>query len=205
MISKSFDFRNYIIKDFSHSFESGFIYGIAGRNGAGKSTLMKMLSGLISPTKGDINIVINGTQFSPDELKGEYGFSAPYLDIYEEFSPNELVKIYSDFRSQKYDLNRFQELLEIYDLATKSELPIQSYSSGMKQRVKLILSLLFENKILFWDEPGSNLDQKGIDINLELIKEKNRSGTLCILASNDSRELDICDKIIDIDEIFSSN
>lgn len=193
-LSKSYDLKRYIFKDLTHNFYESNIYGISGPNGSGKSTFLQTVSGLISPTKGTVQL----NDGYLETIKGKFGFCSPYLNLYEEFSPLEMAKIYSKLRSSRFDKIRFDSLIESYKLSKSTNNPIKSFSSGMKQRVKLILAFLFDDQLVFLDELGTNLDLEGLETTLELTRARKIKNKLTLIASNDQRELEICDEVIEI-------
>lgn len=164
------------------SFElSNTSVAITGKNGAGKSTLLQIIAGYLSPSEGEI--LINGDK--NDEHDVNISFVAPYMEIIEEFTLNEWLTFHSKFRKPQVS---FAEMAELASIPLHKS--IATFSTGMKQRAKLITAFYFENDILFMDEPTANLDSEGFDWwgrNSENLKNK-----LIFIASNDPREIARC-------------
>lgn len=200
-ISKSYSSNKYILKNISFEGKNGDIIGICGPNGSGKSTLVKIIAGINSTTKGSIIWKIGSEQIHKEEYFRYFGFVAPYLNIYEEFTPVELIKVVSRIRQESISKSKIDELLELFLLEKHNNKLIRNFSSGMKQRMKLLLSVLHSPVVLIYDEPTTNLDEIGIKLVNQLIEEQvNREG-LVFLASNNEEELRFCNKRIFVNNI----
>lgn len=198
-LSKVVNQNELVFKNISYRFESGKRYSLIGPNGSGKSTLLKIISNNIKPTKGRVVYNIDGQTISNDKSYQYYGFIAPYLSIYEELLPLEHIKIISKIRKIPYSTQKGMELLEEFQLEKHYLKPIRFFSSGMKQRMKFLLSILHSPSILFLDEPFSNLDEKGIEIFSRNIDNYTKNGIL-IIASNDIREIALTNFSINIQD-----
>ena len=162
---------NFIFKDLNFVFYPENIYSINGNNSSGKSTFLKLISGYISPNKG--KIIYNNS-------KNAITFAAPYSNLIEEMNLNELLKfkrVFSRFINN-FDEKKFKEIIEI-DKFKK----IKFFSSGIKQKIKLALAILFDSKVILLDEPCSNLDMDNIKWFQNLINNYKKD-RLIIVASN---------------------
>ena len=197
-LEKRFDeyFKVFSGVDFHLSNSSSL--AITGPNGSGKSTLLKIMAGVLSKTSGELTFKINGDNLRNNELHRHFSFVAPYLNIYEEFTPLELIKLYCKFKRRSFYEHRFNNLLDIFKLKKRQNEQINSFSSGMKQRMKYILAFHHQNEIILLDEPFTNLDIHGIDILKEMIHESNKNGSAIVIASNDDREIELCSNILDL-------
>jgi heme exporter protein A len=197
-ITKTFG-RRLVFKNINFSFSKNGIYGISGSNGSGKTTLLKIAANLLSPTKGTI-VYKNSDKIIPSaDINNYVGFMAPYLVLYDEFSPMENFKHFAKIRGISFSKEKVENLLEELNLSTRKDESLKVYSSGMKQRVKFIFSLIHLPKLLLLDEPTSNLDEKGKNIVYDLI-EKEKKDRITIIASNDIKELELCEQIINVEE-----
>ncbi len=97
-LTKSFG-RRLIFKDINFTWERSGIFGISGPNGSGKSTLVKIIAGLLSPTKGKIIHKNSDKEIIPEKLHDRIGFVSPYLVLYEEFSAWENLQIFAHKRN----------------------------------------------------------------------------------------------------------
>lgn len=196
-ITKTFG-RRLIFKEINFDFVSGKIYGFSGRNGSGKSTLVKIAAGLISPTNGKVIHKDSDNEIIPEKLHNHIGFVSPYLVLYDEFNAEENLYHFSKIRGIKFDKERVDYLLNEFELLPRKKDLLKSYSSGMKQRIKFIFALLHSPKVLFFDEPTSNLDSSGKEKVYEII-EKESKNNLVIIASNEEHDLALCIEVLEIE------
>jgi ABC-type multidrug transport system ATPase subunit len=173
------------------------IYGVSGMNGSGKTTLLQMLAGLIPPSKGQIQYWAT-EQLIPEENWYQYvSYAAPYADVYEYMNLSELFYHYKSLKVFEKEFC-FTDFVELVYLQSHEHKLIKTYSSGMKQRLKLGLSILSRSGVLFLDEPQSNLDQRAKEWFCELLKLY-RNKKIIIIASNETQDFEIADKIISLD------
>jgi ABC-type multidrug transport system ATPase subunit len=198
-ISKAFSSSKFIFENIDLNLVSGDCIAITGHNGSGKSTLLKILSGILKQTKGKVEYFESGKKINKDEFKVIYGFVAPYLNLYEEFHPVEHLKIFSKIKDIDFDTEYYKELLHRFNLFEARRKPIRDFSSGMKQRMKFIMSLQHRPSVLFLDEPTSNLDEEGIKTVNEIVQEFKKDNKLIIMATNESREKALCNKFYSLE------
>ncbi|MFO7847216.1 MAG: heme ABC exporter ATP-binding protein CcmA [Balneolaceae bacterium] len=195
-LSKSFG-NHRVLSEFTFTLASG-ITGIAGPNGSGKSTLLRCLSGLSRPTSGKIEWKLNGKTVPGSDLTTHLGYVAPYVQLYEELTARENLKFIRDLRAGQTTIKE-PDLLKEFELSGFIDTLFGELSSGQQQRVKLAAAAIHQPAILCLDEPGTNLDEAGHTL-VKKISEKciDQKG-LVLLASNQSRELDLCDRIINVE------
>lgn len=196
-LSKIVNQNELVFKNITYTFEQNKKYALVGPNGSGKSTLLKILSNNIKPTNGQVEYEIDGKIIPNYQSFNYYGFVAPYLSIYEELLPLEHIKIVAKIRKINYSKEMAMELLRDFELEKHYLKPIRFFSSGMKQRMKFLLSILHKPSILFLDEPFSNLDEIGMKIFEKYINNYTKNGIL-IIASNDKREISLTDFSLNI-------
>lgn len=164
----------------SFKMERGETYAILGPNGSGKSTFLKILSGQQSPDSGTISY----EHSDAERVYSKLNFTAPYIDIPEEFSFSELLKFHANFKKPIFSAEKMVNKCGLGAFKDKS---IKEYSSGMKQRVKLALNLFFEAELRLFDEPCSHLDAQGYSWFHEQKAAIEKDSITCI-ASNDKNE-----------------
>ena len=185
----------WIFRHLDYKFLPNTAYAILGHNGSGKSTLLNMLSGYLSPSEGAITYSIGEKVISPDLLYQHLSFTAPYLELIEEFTLGEQVQYHNRFREMNTaSVNNFIDRLYLTKAKNKF---VKDFSSGMKQRLKLGLAIYTAAPLLLLDEPTTNLDQEGIDWYLEHVNQ-NRKNRLVVISSNVSHEYSFCDFKINI-------
>lgn len=186
-----------VIKKLSFEADSG-VYGISGPNGSGKTTLMRCLSGLMRPSSGSVEWIIEGKPADRFQMRRNIGLAGPWLQLYREMSCFENLEFVGQLHNLDNLRYRIDQCLDRVGLADLKHQGYGELSSGQQQRLKIASAIIHEPKILLLDEPGTNLDQSGFDMVRELLKESRNLGRLVILASNESSELDLCDHIISV-------
>lgn len=176
-IGKKFG-RNWIFRNQNFEIKSEDVTIITGKNGAGKSTLLQIIAGYLTPSHG--SILVDGIKV--DEQRHETAFIGPYTELIEEFTLEEFLNFHQQFRTP---------VCSVEEMADSASIPlnkvIQDFSTGMKQRAKLITAFFYENDAIFMDEPTSNLDVEGFHWwENQLDKLKN---PIIIIASNDKNEI----------------
>lgn len=201
---KSFFKREYVyvdaVKDISFSIEKGEIVGYIGPNGAGKSTTIKMLSGILLPTAG--NIKVNG--FDPFKDRKKYVSNIGVVfgqrsqlawDIPAEDTFDLLRDIYK-LDDKKYQKNK-KELVNLLGINEIIKKPVRSLSLGERMRCEIAASLLHEPKILFLDEPTIGLDAVSKKIVRDFILKINKEKKVTIiLTTHDMMDIDTLAKRI---------
>ncbi len=189
--------RRLIFDGIDYSFQSSHVYGISGPNGSGKSTLVKIISCLISPTKGKIKHSFEGKVIEEEELHNFLGFVSPYLFLYDEFTAEENLQHISKVRGIKFNKERSDFLLNEFNLYERRSDLLRGFSSGMKQRLKFAFALLHEPQLLILDEPTSNLDYSGKEKVYEFIKSEGKT-KLVLIASNEEADLALCERVLEL-------
>lgn len=184
--------QRLVWRDISCEIQSGEIWGITGKNGSGKTTLLRALCGLLTPSSGSITFAFNGITRASEEIIQHCGFVAPYLTLYEEFTPLELCSNIAAMRGIAFDPKRTLLLMEHFSIEARKDDILRGFSSGMKQRIKYVLAFLFHSPLLVLDEPMTNLDEAGMNAVEVLIQQHHAQGGACIIATNDSRDLALC-------------
>lgn len=197
-LSKSFDGFRTVFSSINAELRNGEVLGVIGWNGSGKSTLMKIFSGTLMPSSGSLTFHYDGNMLDKEFLPMHIGFIAPYLTVYEEFSPKEHARIFCEMSGVNFDESWYESLIAIVGLKEHESRPIKAFSSGMKQRVKYLLAMMRKNPILLLDEPSTNLDSKGQDIFRTILNMQKEMGGGTIIATNEQAETQFCDRIISL-------
>lgn len=203
-ISKSIKRKN-IIKNINFEIKEGDICGFVGPNGAGKTTLIRIITGLIKPTKGAIYINNYDVNIKRKEALSSLGaiVEAP---IFFEYLTGEQALLNLSLLNLDYTKKQREEIvkesLKIVGLYERRNEKISTYSLGMKQRLGIAQSLLNNPKIIILDEPANGLDPMGMIELRELILKLNKDKNITFFIS--SHLLDelqkICDKLVIIKE-----
>ncbi|AOR23513.1 ABC transporter ATP-binding protein [Clostridium taeniosporum] len=187
-----------ILKDINLNINEGKIFGIIGPNGVGKSTLLRCLNGIYKPTKGEVKYNEENVYDNP-RIKENIGFVADENIFFYNFKVKEVLKYYK-YAYKNFDINRFNELNEIFKLPLNKF--VFQFSKGMKMRLSLALAFSIKAKYLILDEPTSGLDPivKNKLLKIFIDEVANNNSTI-IISSHHLGELErICDEVAILDE-----
>lgn len=194
-LSKAFNQR-IVFQELTFHIRSGSRQAITGANGSGKSTLLKIISGGLLPSSGSVQYAVQGHDIDEDTLYKHVHFVAPYNTVIEELNLSELFKLHHSLGLLR-SFEKYSQWKEKLDYPFHPERQIKTFSSGMKQRVKLGLALLDDRPLILLDEPGSNLDVQGKRWFYDLMKELKPTQTL-VIASNDPAEIEFCESSLNV-------
>lgn len=151
----------------------------------------------LSASEGSIVYRLSNQTISPDEIHQHLTLAAPYMDLIEEFTLLETLDFHFRFKPLLPGYGR-KDLLEVLDFPQSAQhREIKFFSSGMKQRLKLLLACFSDTAVLLLDEPTSNLDRQGEDWYGQLIQET-RKERLLIIGSNQQAEYAMCNQHLQI-------
>lgn len=187
---------DWIFRQLNYHFQAQKQYAILGPNGAGKSTLMKVLSGHLSPSKGNISFVIDQKKLLADHVYRRISYAAPYIDLIEELSLQEAIKFHLQFKKMQKQLN-LDGILDLLQFKGAAKKEIRFFSSGMKQRLKLVLAICSATDLLLLDEPTTNLDKQGFAWYQKLIDDY-AANRMVIVASNVEMDYHFCKEHLNI-------
>ncbi len=174
--------KQHILQGISHTFESGSKTVILGSNGSGKSTLVKILSGALEATENPPVFHHHSKEIPATDLGQYCTLAAPYLGLNPMFTLAETLDFHQKF-CPFMDGFSFEQWIDEAGLSAHKNKRLNTYSSGMLQRVRLLLAIPSDRPILLLDEPTSNLDTSGIALYKALIQEYALDKTV-IVASN---------------------
>lgn len=187
--------QEWIFKGINYQFNSGGKYAILGPNGSGKSTLLSVVLGNLSPSEGVITYN-NQKNIPVERIYESISFAAPYLDLIEEFTLQETIDFHFKFKALQKGFDE-EMVLELLGLKKSQDKALKHFSSGMKQRTKLVLACCTDTPILLLDEPTSNLDKQGVVWYHELIA-RFTVDRLVIVGSNQEAEYSFCNHFVQI-------
>ncbi|MFD1992763.1 lantibiotic protection ABC transporter ATP-binding protein [Paenibacillus nicotianae] len=167
------------VKDVSFQVQKNSIFGLLGPNGAGKSTTLKMLTGLLRPSAG--NIIFDGHPWSRKDLK-QIGALIEAPPLYENLTAYENLKVHATLLGLPDQ--RIVEVLEQVDMIRTGKKRSGQFSMGMKQRLGIAIALINHPTLLVLDEPTNGLDPIGIQELRALIRSFPQAGITVILSSH---------------------
>jgi ABC-type multidrug transport system ATPase subunit len=188
---------NWIFKSIDLHLTAGSRWVFLGSNGSGKSTLMQLISGSTILSEGSIVWKRNDQVIPQEEVYQYISIAAPYLELIEEFTLEEHIRFHF---SVKKPLNQMEikEILEISGLANRAQLKVGYFSSGMKQRLKLLLAILSDTPLLLLDEPLSNLDKDASKWYLNMIERFGTNRTIVVCSNSVEEEYKFCSNQINL-------
>jgi hypothetical protein len=179
--------NNPVIKDISMELQSGAVYGFKGINGSGKTMLMRLISGLIRPSQGEISMngKILGKDISFPNSIGVFLENPAFLDAYSGFNN---LKLLASIKSVALDDDIRNTLLRV-GLDPDSNKKYKKYSLGMKQRLGIAAAIMEKPEIVILDEPTNSLDEDGVDLVKHIVRNEKERGALVVVSCHDEEIL----------------
>lgn len=177
--------------------EKNKIYGFLGPNGCGKTTAIRMLTGLLKPTSGGIQVMGYNLLQESEKLRRHIGYMTQKFSLYDDLTVAEnlsfIAKIYGlSAREQKY---RREELLSVYGLQNKAKVLASLLSGGQKQRLSLAAATLHKPALLFLDEPTSAVDPENRREFWEQLFDLCEQNTTILVSTHYMDEAERCHKL----------
>jgi ABC-2 type transport system ATP-binding protein len=194
--------KNIIIDDLSFHIGKGEILGLLGPNGAGKTTVIKMLVGLINPTKGQIKICGHDIKGDRDAALAKVGAIVENPELYPFMSGYANLKHFANMHNEKISKKSITDIIETLDMGSYIENKVKTYSLGMRQRLGLAQALLHKPELLILDEPTNGLDPQGIkEFRKHVQYLSSTLGISILISSHMLTEIElICDRIAIIEK-----
>jgi ABC-2 type transport system ATP-binding protein len=182
------------------SVDQGEVFGIIGPNGAGKTTTLKMLSGLLEPTSGEVSVA--GYATDDTAMRKRLGFLPEESPLYEEMTPISYLKFFADL----YDVpsetatRRIHDTLDELDLEHRKR-QLGDMSKGMKRKVAIARSLINDPDVLIYDEPASGLDPLTTNYIIEFTERLAEEGKTIVFSAHNLFHVEsICDRVAIMNE-----
>jgi ABC-2 type transport system ATP-binding protein len=191
--------HNAVLKGINLELYPGHVYGFVGRNGSGKTMLFRAIAGLISLTEG--TVTLDGKVLHKDmSVLPNVGLVIENIGLYPEFTGYQNLKILANL-NKKIDKKQIRKTIERLGLNPDDKRTFRKYSLGMKQRIVLAQALMEEPDILLLDEPTNGLDESGVDLLRNIVREEKKRGALILIASHNKEDIDLlCDTKLYIKE-----
>ncbi len=181
--------RRRLFEGLTVAVEAGAPLAVVGANGSGKSTLLLVLAGVLSPTAGTVRLTVGGRDVPTDERPLRVGLVAPALQLYEPLTARENLAFLAKARGLSGSGTTVDATLDRVGLLERADEPLGTFSTGMRQRMRLAAAVLHRPAVLLLDEPGATLDAAGRALVADLVAEP---GAVVVVATNDPDEAALC-------------
>lgn len=187
----------WAVKDINFDLQSGECVALLGPNGAGKTTLLKLLSALIYPTTGEIQLDGERLRQGSPSLRSSIGFLVPNAHLYENLTAEENLRLFVALYGKEKNSKEVKQSLDEVGLANWADDYVSSLSSGMQCRLSIAKWLLLDPKLLLLDEPYGVLDGSGVDLLEGYLRKLCHRGGIVIMATHHvPRVLNLCSRAI---------
>ena len=196
-LKKTFDTVD-ALKGISFNIPQGECYGLLGPNGAGKTTTISILSTLIEPNDGEVNIAGYDLKKNPLDCKKNIGVVTQEIALCKEFSAYDNLLFWGGmYKIPGKELEeRIDETLDLLGLTDRKNDKVKTYSGGMKRRINIASALLHKPGILFMDEPTVGIDPQSRNLIFEVVEKLHNEGTAIIYTTHYMEEAErLCDRI----------
>lgn len=197
-VTKVYSQGKKAVEDLVLDIGEGEIFGFIGPNGAGKTTTLKMITGIIAPTSGEIHI--DGHSIRTDAVAAKKGFTfvPDHPEVYDAIKGIDYLNFIADMyevskQDRKERIERYTKMFQIDDALTQT---INAYSHGMRQKLMICGALLPKPKLFILDEPHVGLDPHSAKVLKDLMKEHCESGGTVLFSSHVLEVVEnLCDRV----------
>lgn len=195
-VSKSYNEVNNAVENLDLTIKDGEIFGFLGPNGAGKTTTIKMITGIIAPTKGDIKVNGISIKDNPLEAKKKFAYVPDSPDMFLRLKGVEYLNFMCDVYNVPKEVRKEQieKLSKRFSMEGALGDQIQSYSHGMRQKVVLMGALIHDPDVWILDEPLTGLDPKSAYVLKEMMREHANTGKTVFFSTH---VLEVAEKVCD--------
>ena len=186
------------VDNISLTCQPGRIFSLLGPNGAGKTTTLRMIATILKPTSGTITVAGHNVQTEARQVRSNIGFLTGSTGLYSRLTPNEVVQYFADLYGIKKSVfkERKERLFDLLDMNDFAKKRIGQLSTGMKQKVSIVRTMIHDPSVVIFDEPTSGLDVITAENIINLIQTCKEEGKTVIFSSHIMSEVDLlCDDL----------
>ena len=197
-IEKTHEKKKKAVDHLSFTAYEGEIFGLLGPNGAGKTTTLRMLATLIRPDSGDAWMDGASIVTQPELVRRKIGFLTSELKLEDFFTPNQLFQFFGELHqmSRQQIEQRRAELFERFGIGAFAEVKVANRSTGMKQKVSIVISILHDPSIIIFDEPTNGLDVLTAKTVTDFLLELRTQGRTVIVSTHIFSLVEkLCDRV----------
>ena len=186
-LTKVFDGKE-VLRGCNLTVQSGTIYGLLGANGAGKTTMFKLITGLLSPTAGNVKVQGETLSIDKKDFLRKMGILIETPVFYDHLSAKENLEIHLSYMEHSFE--KIGQVLEMVGLGDTGKQPVSKFSLGMKQRLAIGRAISHSPQILILDEPINGLDPMGIRQIRNLFLSLAKDGMTLLISSHILSEIE---------------
>jgi sodium transport system ATP-binding protein len=182
----------------SFACRAGEVFGLLGLNGAGKTTTLRMLSTVLTPSRGTARIAGWDIRESPREVRHSIGFLSGTTGLYHRLTAEEMLRFFGEFHGLSGPAlsERVEKVLATFGIAEYRHQRCEKLSTGMKQKVSIGRAVVHDPPVLVLDEPTAGLDVLAAAATLEFVEECRREGKCVLFSTHIMSEVErLCDRI----------
>jgi ABC-2 type transport system ATP-binding protein len=191
--------KHKAVDEMTFHVKQGDVFGLLGPNGAGKTTTVRLLNGILPPSSGTAKVFDLDPATQGESIRRQTGVLTETPALYERLSARENLTFFGTLQGiPDNDLNhRVNEMLEFFELSSRANDKVETFSKGMKQRLALARALIHKPPLIFLDEPTSGLDPEAAQQVKDMIANlKSQNGQTVILATHNLTEAQrLCDRV----------
>lgn len=190
------------VRDISFEVHRGEVFGLLGSNGAGKSTTIKMLCGLLKPTRGSVSVAGVDLARKPLQAKAMLGYLPENPVLYDRLTGMEMLELVGALRklSPKLLRQRAKYYSEALGLGEQMQSEVGTYSKGMRQKLAIAMTLVHDPEVVLLDEPAAGLDPRYTRLLKEWVRNLSQGGHTVLLSTHITEMASsLCDRIAVID------
>lgn len=176
----------------------GEIYGLLGPNGAGKTTMLRILATLIRADEGEAGVAGYSVEKQPEQVRASIGFLTGELKLEDFFTPAYLFRFFGKLHKMEEDViqKRERELFSKFGIDKFAEVKVGDLSTGMKQKVSLVISIIHDPSVIIFDEPTNGLDVLTAKVVTDFLLELKAQGKSIILSTHIFSLVEkLCDRV----------
>ena len=195
-LRKTFEGGNGALKGLDFSVFEGKITGLVGPDGAGKTTLIRILTGLLAPTEGDVRVLERTMPCNESDFLQQIGYMPQKFGLYEDLSVEENLRLYAELQHIEEAEQRIGELLAFTALAPFTTRLAGDLSGGMKQKLGLACALIKKPRLLLLDEPGVGVDPISRRELWAMVQELLHENVAVLWSTSYLDEAERCDEVL---------